>query len=127
MSGPYPYDSGSQHPPQDRVDPPPYNTGYPYASYGYAAGYAREHPQGTAILVLGIVSIVACGLAGPFAWTMGNNAMRDVEQYPYAYTNRSNIQAGRILGIVGTGLLVLQLLCAVGFFVLLAVGSTAGS
>jgi uncharacterized membrane protein YjgN (DUF898 family) len=126
MSGPYPYDSGSQPPPQDRIDPP-YGTGYPYGNYGYAAGYAREHPQGTAILVLGIVSIVACGLTGPFAWTMGNNAMRDVDQYPYAYTNRSNIQAGRILGIVGTGLLVLQLLSVVGFFVLLAVGSLAGA
>jgi hypothetical protein len=129
MSGPHPHDAGSP-PPQDRVGPPyqpPYGTGYPYAAYGYAAGYAREHPQGTAVLILGIVSVVACGLAGPFAWVMGNNAMRDVEQYPYAYTNRNNIQAGRILGIIGTVLLALQVLFVVGILVLALIGASTGT
>jgi hypothetical protein len=127
MSGPGPYDSGYE-PPQDR--PGPYQQpapGYQYPMYGYAAGYAREHPQGTAVLVLGIIGIVACGLAAPFAWVMGNNAMRDVEQYPYAYTNRSNIQAGRIMGIIGTALLALQLLFLIGFLTIAVVGASAGS
>lgn len=116
-----PYDAGWQ--PPGAPPPPPPGPGYAYGPYGYAHGYATEHPQGTTILILGIVSLVACGLVGPFAWAMGNTAIREVDANPYAYTNRSNIQAGRILGMVSTGLLVLQVLGLVFFFVVLAAGS----
>jgi hypothetical protein len=65
--------------------------------YGYGM---IDHPEGTTILVLGIVSWVACGLAAPFAWAMGNQALKEIDANPGRYANRSNVQIGRILGIV---------------------------
>ncbi|HZM30920.1 MAG TPA: DUF4190 domain-containing protein [Acidimicrobiales bacterium] len=101
--GPPPPPPGSG--PQDQPGQP---FGQQYLPYfgGYAA---REHPQGTIILVLGILSLVACGLLGPVAWVMGNNALAEIDANPAAYSNRGTVQAGRICGIVGTALLALGL------------------
>jgi hypothetical protein len=82
--------------------PPPPTYGSPYGGYG-----GQEHPQGTTVLVLGILSLVVCQLLGPFAWVMGNNALAEIDRNPAAYTNRSAVQAGRICGIVSTGLMIL--------------------
>lgn len=94
---------------------PPYQSGYqpPY-------GEVREHPQGTLILVLGILSLVICGFLGPVAWVMGNNALAEIDQNPGAYTNRGQVQAGRICGIIATVLLIL----GVVVFILVAVASS---
>lgn len=132
MSGPPPYDAGSQPPPQDQPYPPP-GAGGPYGPqdrpyqqppsyYGYR--YSREHPQGTTILILGICSLVVCQLLGPVAWVMGNNAIREIDTDPYAYNNRSSVQAGRICGIIGTVLIVLWVLVMVLAFVPLALTSS---
>jgi hypothetical protein len=98
--------------------PPPYAYGQPYGGYG-----AREHPQGTTILVLGILGLVFCQLTGPFAWVMGNNALAEIDANPMAYTNRSTVQAGRICGIIASCLLILY---AVGILVLV-IAATASS
>lgn len=107
--------------PQWRPGPPGQPYGSPYQSpYG---GYAaREHPQGTTILVLGILSIVVCSLLGPVAWVMGNNAIAEIDANPAAYTNRGTVQAGRICGIVTTALMALVLV-----IVLVAIAAAAGS
>jgi hypothetical protein len=73
----------------------------------------QAHPQGTTILVLGILSLVICGLLGPVAWVMGNNAIAEIDRNPSAYSNRGSVQAGRICGIVATVLLVVFLLVAI--------------
>jgi hypothetical protein len=85
--------------------PPPYYGGY--QNPGYGGYYPQEHPQGTTILILGILSLVVCTFLGPFAWSMGNTALREIDQNPYAYTNRGTVQAGRICGIVASCLLIL--------------------
>lgn len=83
---------------------PPPGYGAPGAAYGYIG--VREHPQGTTILVLGILGVVACQILGPVAWSMGQKALREIDAAPpNSYSNRGNVQAGRILGIVGTALL----------------------
>jgi hypothetical protein len=79
----------------------------------------QAHPQGTTILVLGILSLVICGLLGPVAWVMGNNALAEIDRNPSAYSNRGSVQAGRICGIVATVLL--------GVFVLIAIIASASS
>jgi hypothetical protein len=79
----------------------------------------QPHPQGTTILVLGILSIVICGILGPIAWVMGNNAVAEIDRNPAAYSNRSTVNAGRICGIIGTVLLVLSIL----FWILVAASS----
>ena len=75
--------------------------------------------------MLGILSLVVCGLVGPFAWVMGNNALAEIDANPMAYTNRSTVQAGRICGIVGTCLLVLSLVAIVGVVALAAATSSS--
>jgi hypothetical protein len=80
-----------------------------------------EHPQGTTILVLGILSIVVCGFLGPFAWNMGNKTLREMDANPgVVYSNRGNITAGRICGMIGCALMVLQVLFFIVWLVLLA-------
>jgi hypothetical protein len=59
--------------------------------YGPPAGYGggtTDHPQGTTILVLGILSLVICQLLGPVAWIMGNNAIKEIDASPSRYGNR---------------------------------------
>jgi hypothetical protein len=133
--GPPPTGPGAYPPPTGPTSYPPPG-GYPQAGaapYGYQqpGGYAQpgyqmpiEHPQGTTVLVLGIVGIVACGLVAPVAWYMGSKAIKEIDANPSAYSNRSTVQIGRILGIVVS---ILYLLMIVGIIVLIAVAAASSS
>ena len=70
----------------------------PYGVPGYGAPV--EHPSGTTVLVLGILSLVICPVTGIFAITVGNRALREIDAQPARYANRQQIAVGRILGIV---------------------------
>jgi hypothetical protein len=93
---------------------PPPGSGPPpgYRAYGPPPagqfGAAIEHPQGTTILVLGILGLVVCQVIGPIAWAMGARAQKEIDLDPARYTNRGNVVAGKILGIVATVLLVVS-------------------
>jgi Domain of unknown function (DUF4190) len=77
--------------------PPPPATG---PSYG--GGYAHPHPRGTTVLVLGILSLFCFGVVlGPIAAIMGKNTLDEIDANPQAYTNRSQVLAGMICGIIG--------------------------
>jgi uncharacterized membrane protein YjgN (DUF898 family) len=91
------------------------------------AGYQgmREHPQGTTILVLGILSLVFCGILGPVAWVMGSNALREIDASPGTYSNRGQVQAGRICGIITSVLILLGIVAFVGLFVVAATSTTS--
>jgi hypothetical protein len=101
--------------------PPPPPSG---PSYGYGGQYGsvpQAHPQGTTILVLGILSLFICPfILGPIAWVMGNNALAEIDRNPAAYSNRGNVNAGRICGIIGTILGALIIL-----FYILAIAAAA--
>lgn len=123
-----PMSTGSPPPPPGHEPPygPPPGAPYggPYGAPGaYGGYYAREHPQGMTVLVIGILSLVVCQLLGPVAWVMGNNAIAEIDQNPMAWTNRSSVQAGRICGIVSTGLLALTVVILV--VALIAAASTS--
>ncbi|CAN5789495.1 hypothetical protein BH23ACT2_BH23ACT2_06430 [soil metagenome] len=108
------------YPPPPGGPPPP-----GYGSYGTGGGgyaYPVEHPQGTTILVLGILGLVICQVLGPVAWVMGNSAMAEIDANPAAYSNRGSIQAGRICGIIATVLTI-----AIVAFVVLALVLAPGS
>lgn len=102
--------------------PPPYPPYGQEPPYGYPPpGYGAEHPQGTTVLVLGILSLVICGLIGPFAWSMGNRALREIDAAPPGYfRNRGNIVAGRICGMVASILLIVSVVFIVIFFGIVA-------
>ena len=63
-----------------------------------------EQSQATTILVLGILSIVCCGLLGIAAWIMGNNELKAIDEGRRPPENRGNANAGRICGMVGVAL-----------------------
>lgn len=107
---------------QPTAPPPGYGYGY-QQNIGYQV--TRDHPQGTLILVLGILSIVVCGLLGPVAWIMGNKAIKEIDANPSAYSNRGNVQAGRIIGIIASCLLILGVV--VYGFILVAVFAGSAS
>ncbi|HEX7136057.1 MAG TPA: hypothetical protein VF228_25985 [Iamia sp.] len=98
--------------------PPGGYGGYQQPGYGGGYGGQVEHPQGTMVLVLGILGIVACQLVAPFAWVMGNRALEEIDRDPLRYSNRSNVNVGRILGMVGTILLGVTLVLVVLVIVL---------
>ncbi|MCL1693170.1 MAG: DUF4190 domain-containing protein [Actinomycetia bacterium] len=79
--------------------------------------YYQEDSQATTILVLGILSLVLCQVLGPFAWVMGNKELAGIDAGRRAPENRGTAQAGRILGIISTVLLIL----GVVFFVIMGI------
>lgn len=87
--------------------PPGWQPTSPPPGYGYG-GYppSVEHPQGTTVLVLGVLSLVVCQVLGPIAWNMGNKALREMDASGGMFSNRGSVQAGRICGMIATGILV---------------------
>ncbi len=73
-------------------------------------------PNSTAILVLGILSIIFAGLIGIIlaiiALSMSRNARHAYEDYPGDYTQASysRVNAGRICAIIGLSLVALLLI-----------------
>lgn len=83
-------------------------------------------PNATAVLVLGIVSIVGCccyGIPGIIAGIIGlvlyNKDKALYLQNPEQYLNYSNLNTGRILCIIGLALSALNI---IGMIILLATG-----
>jgi len=102
--------------------PPP-----PPGGYQTPVGYPPpKHPQATLILVLGILGLVLCQVVAPFAWVMGNKAMREIKANPTAFSGDGEVNAGRILGIIGTVLLVLAVV-VFAVFVIAAIAFSAGT
>ncbi len=68
------------------------------------------------VLVLGILSISCFGIVlGPIAAIMGKNALDEIDANPQAYTNRGQVLAGMICGIIGFAL-------SVGWLIIVAAG-----
>jgi hypothetical protein len=121
QKSPPPYPSASGNP---YADAPPAGSQNPYApsspaSYAPPYGirtrsWSKPH-QGNTILTLGILSIVCCAIMGPIAWIMGQSDLKEIDRGAMDPSGRGTTQAGMILGIIGTVLLVLK-----GGFVLLA-------
>ena len=91
--------------------PPPPPAGY--ESFENVGGAPKPYPRGTLILVLGILSFFICGvILGVVAFVMGNNALKEIDRNPSAYSNRGRVNAGRICGAIGAVLSVLVLALA---------------
>lgn len=73
--------------------------------------------------MLGVLGLVLCGVLAPFAWVMGGRAVREIDESAGALGGRGTANVGRILGIVGSVLL----LFSVGFVVLALVGLFAST
>jgi hypothetical protein len=59
--------------------------------------------RGTTILVIGIISIVCCGIIlGPIAWIMGAGDLKKIASGQISQDAKGLTQAGMICGIIGT-------------------------
>jgi hypothetical protein len=58
-------------------------------------------PQGTLILIFGIVGIFI-SLFAAIAWYLGANAIKEIRATGIRYSNESNIDTGRLLGKIVT-------------------------
>jgi protein-S-isoprenylcysteine O-methyltransferase Ste14 len=96
--------------------PAPYGQPYPLAP--------REHPQGTLILVLGILGFVVAGICAPFAWYLGSKALREIRTSGLVYSNVQHIIVGRVLGMVMTILAIVALVFFLVFAVVLVLTAT---
>jgi hypothetical protein len=127
VTNPYgenPYTQQSPHAPT--IATPPFQAAGPL--YGAPP---REHPQGTLILIFGIIGIFVTIFA-PIAWYLGSKARREIMASGVQYSNEPNVNAGRILGMVFSIVwLVFVGIMILGFavpaiFVLLASASSLG-
>jgi uncharacterized membrane protein YjgN (DUF898 family) len=102
---------GDEQRPPDSYDP--YGPQHPYGQPAYGQqpmGYAPDHPKATTALVLGILGLVVCGLVAPFAWRIGKRTLDEIDGSHGQLGGRGTAQAGYVLGIIGTALLLLGLL-----------------
>ena len=86
----------------------------------------RNLPNGTAVLILGILSIVTCCCYGFIGLTLGiiavvlaNKDLKMYQESPELYLNYKNLNIGRILGIIG---IVLSALTMLAFVYLYSLG-----
>ncbi len=84
--------------------------GYGGPQTGYAPGFGAagfsEGSQATTALVVGILSFVCCGILGPVAWYVGQQELNGIDSGRRDPSNRGTANAGRIIGIIATVLLV---------------------
>ena len=71
---------------------------------------ARPHPQAITSLVLGVAGLtLTAGITSPFAWRKAQQALAAIDAAPQEHRGRGLAQIGRVLGILGTVLLVVWL------------------
>jgi len=109
MSNPY---DPNANPYQAPGSPLPY--GQPYQAV------APEHPQGTTIMVLGIVGLFV-SICAPIAWFMGSKALKEIRASGIHYSNEQQIVIGRVLGMVITIIALVALVFFIVFFIIIAI------
>ncbi len=83
--------------------------------------------RATTVLVLGILSLVICAPLGIGAWVMGNNDLREMNGGLMDPTGRDSTSAGRICGIIGTVLFIVQIVVIFVAFLFIGVAGVAAS
>jgi uncharacterized membrane protein YjgN (DUF898 family) len=116
MTDQYGTDQYGQYP----QTPAPYG-GQPYPMV------PREHPQGTTVLVLGILGFFVAGICAPFAWYIGSKALKEIRASGIRYSNEQNIVVGRILGIIMTVVLLALLVFVVVFVIVVIAAASSQS
>ena len=132
--GGYPQQGG--YPPQYAQQPygqqqgqQPYGQqGQPYGPYGTGVpwGPPADHPKAATILILGILGFALCQFVSPFAWVMGGRVKREIAASNGTVGGAGIVNAGYILGIVGSCILGLGVLLG-GAYVVIAIAVLSSS
>ena len=88
--------------------------------HDYLTEQKRPLPNATAVLVLGILSIVVCTICGIIALVLANRDLKLYNENPDAYTegSLSNLKAGKICAIIGVVLLGISILFIIAILAL---------
>lgn len=105
--------SPSDYPPS--TYPP--STYAPSTSPQIYAFQPRDHPQGTTVLVLGILSLFV-GICGPFAWYLGSRSLAEIRASGLRYDNEQQIVIGRLIGLVITVIGIVAIVFALVFLII---------
>ena len=87
---------------------------------------APQSSKATIAVVVGVLGIVCCGLLAPVAWYLGNEEIKAIDAGRLSETNRGMAQVGKILGIIGSILLILGLLWVLFFGGMAVIGALTG-
>ncbi|WP_019146427.1 DUF4190 domain-containing protein [Aeromicrobium massiliense] len=104
-----PYGSGGD------VPPPPPGGGYGYGDGGYGAP-PEQNKKALWSMILGIVGLLCCGIAGIVAIVLGNQAKKEIADSAGRQTGEGMAKAGYILGIVAVVLWVVGIILRVAVF-----------
>lgn len=109
----YPPPAGQPYQQQQMAYPPQQEPPIP-APHGYQQRWKPKRyveKKGNTVLTLGIIGLCCCQFAAPAAWVQGNNALAEYgDEDP---GDRGLVQTGRILGMIGTGILALSVILRV--------------
>ena len=83
--------------------------------------------RGTLILVLGILGLIVCAFCAPAAWIMGKADLKEMDAGQMDPEGRDVTNIGKILGIIGTVLMILGCFVGLLIFVLQIVLVGAGA
>jgi hypothetical protein len=120
--------SGGQQAPYGQQSPMPYGQQSPMP-YGqqqqpYTMPPTQEHPQGTLILIFGILGIFITIFA-PIAWYLGNKAKKDVQTSGIQYSNEQNISVGRMLGKIFTIIAIISIVFVIILWIVIAIAASS--
>lgn len=73
----------------------------------WASNDQPERSWAWVALVLGILGLAFLGVFAPFAWAMGNGELAGIDAGRRSPANRATAVAARVLGIVGTVIMLL--------------------
>ncbi|MDN5727363.1 MAG: DUF4190 domain-containing protein [Propionibacteriales bacterium] len=124
------YDSGQYNPYPSGQNPyeAPVQQYQPYGPPSpYQMQMAPPHPRATLILVLGIIGVTVFNVLSPFAWFMGSKALKEIDSSGGVHTDRGQVVAGKVMGIVGSVFLILWTLYFVFMIILLIWSSSMSS
>lgn len=77
---------------------------------GPAVRPTRLHSNAVTSLVLGVAGVtLTAGITSPFAWWKANQALAAIKAEPTHHSGRMVAQIGRVLGVLGTAMLLLWL------------------
>jgi hypothetical protein len=107
-------------------------SGGPYQPYGAGPTLpyqppAPDHPQTTAILILGIVGVSVFQICAPIAWYLGSKAKKEIEASNGALGGLPMVNLGRVLGIVGTAIIAVGALIGVVAIVIIVIAARAST
>lgn len=102
--------------PQQPYQPQPYGQPYP--------ALPQPHPQGTIVLVLGILGFFVT-ICAPFAWYFGSKALKEIQASGVRYSNEDQIRIGRILGMIISILAIIGIVFALIVVIIAAIAANA--